>query len=214
MSVSVPIVAKAIAVYPTHRLFVAVLFLGQKTVEDAAVVIVVVVVVQKAVVVTIVQLRGLSRITRVVRVVGVLGRGLGTPGQVEVLLRWGSDGPGIRPGRRLGEDLGNGRRGTGRDAAPSHAGTAGTVTHNTGGDNLLTDKPLMLTYDEASFNNPPTNTDWKILDSEVAYLTFDYPTEAQYVLIQADWDSASIFSLQEVKFLKGKRFQRQQTVKL
>ena len=134
VSVSVPIVAKAIAVYPTHRLFVAVLFLGQKTVEDAAVVIVVVVV-QKAVVVTIVQLRGLSRITRVVRVVGVLGRGLGTPGQVEVLLRWGSDGPGIRPGRRLGEDLGNGRRGTGRDAASSQAGTAGTVTHNTGGDN-------------------------------------------------------------------------------
>ena len=92
--------------------------------------------------------------------------------------------------------------------------TANSEPHNTGGDNLLTDKPLMLTYDEASFNNPPTNTDWKILDSEVAYLTFDYPTEAQYVLIQADWDSASIFSLQEVKFLKGKRFQRQQTVKL
>ena len=82
--------------------------------------------------------------------------------------------------------------------------TANSEPHNTGGDNLLTDKPLMLTYDEASFNNPPTNTDWKILDSEVAYLTFDYPTEAQYVLIQADWDSASIFSIQEVKFLKGK----------
>ena len=92
--------------------------------------------------------------------------------------------------------------------------TANSEPHNTGGDNLLTDKPLMLTYDEASFNNPPTNTDWKMLDSEVAYLTFDYPTEAQYVLIQADWDSASIFSIQEVKFLKGKRFQRQQTVKL
>ena len=65
-------------------------------------------------------------------------------------------------------------------------------SQNDASDNELNEYPVVGIYDGEN-----------LMDCKIAYLTFEYTVKAKYVLLQADWSSQGLFSLSEVRFLRG-----------